>query len=60
VDEDNVLRADHRERHHKGSVNVTRLSHKIPADVANAPEDEEVVTHIDEKPKRQRRAKKVG
>lgn len=36
VDENNVLRADHRDRHKKGDsgVNVTRLEKKVPAAIA--------------------------
>jgi hypothetical protein len=36
LDEDGTLRADHRDRHEKGSsgVNVTRLTKKIPVEMA--------------------------
>jgi hypothetical protein len=47
VDENEVLRADHRDRHQEGQsgVNVTRLQKKVPAETA----DEK------EKPRRRRR-----
>jgi hypothetical protein len=36
VDENDVLRADHRDRHRRGAsgVNITRLDKKIPATIA--------------------------
>jgi len=47
VDENEVLRADHRDKHQEGmsGVNITRLAKKVPAETA----DEK------ERPKRRRR-----
>jgi hypothetical protein len=41
LDENEVLRADHRERHGSATLNVTRLYKKVPADEIE--ETEEVV-----------------
>jgi hypothetical protein len=40
VDENEVLRADHRDRHQEGmsGVNVTRLQKKVPAETADEKE----------------------
>lgn len=40
VDENGVLRADHRDRHGNGSVMVTRLDRKVPAAMAKNHPDE--------------------
>lgn len=40
LDENEVLRADHRERHGGGTINVTRLYKKVPAE--EVPESDEV------------------
>jgi hypothetical protein len=58
VDEDGLLRADHRERHGGGATTVTRLRKKVPAEMAEA-HGESIAAVVERPARRDRPARRL-